>query len=227
MPKTNNNPPREPPPSEATPSLEYRLALSDSKKIHYGKACTGRFLRPHDPYIKQVVDRLGIRSILDYGCGKGQQYEWVNPNTGLTMEANWGAPVTKYDPAYLPFAKEPKGTFDMVLCTHTLNFVPTTDHEWVIDRLYRLSTKCLYIAERLHRPRKVAGQEGTRAGHLNWTREDWQRVIERRGSTQEVILCTRVKTDAGERIQTMATWNGTSWSAPRQMVSGGGFVDPT
>lgn len=84
-----------PPPSESNPSKEYNIALNDSKYIHMGKACTGRFLRPHDPYIKGLVDGLGIKSILDYGCGKGLQYDWINPATGMTMEQNWAVPDRK------------------------------------------------------------------------------------------------------------------------------------
>lgn len=221
----SNQKPVEPPPSQDAPSLEYRIALNDSKKIHYGKACTGRFLRPHAPYIKEIIDRLGVQSILDYGCGKGQQYEWIMPETGLTMEQWWGVPVTKFDPAFPKYAAEPKGQFDMVLCTHTLNFVPTTDHAWVVDRLYRTATKALYVAERLHRARKEAGSDKTRAGRLGWVREDWQHAIERPGSTIEVTLCTRTKHDDGARVQIMTKWDGAVWSRPRQMVSGGGFAD--
>lgn len=212
-------------PSIDNPSQEYNLALMDSKKIHWGKTCNGRFLRPHDPYIKQTVERLGIESILDYGCGKGQQYEWINPHTGKTMEQNWGIEVAKYDPAYPKFDKMPRGRFDLVLCTHTLNFVPTTDHAWVVDKLYGLARKCLYVAERLHRPRKVAGRADTRSGSLGWGVDEWKKVLERPGTGIEVILCTRVKTAENQKIQNMTVWNGEVWSPSKQMISGGGFKD--
>lgn len=219
-----NGRPFHPTPSQATPSVEYGMALADSKRIHWGKACNGKFLRPHDPYIKQVIDRLGVTSILDYGCGKGLQYEWVNPHTGKTMEQNWGIEVAKYDPAYPKFEKLPGGKFDMVICTHTLNFIPTTDHSWVVDKLYSTARKVLYVAERLHTPRKIAGKADTRSGNLGWGVPEWKKVLERPADL-EVILCTRVKTDAGERIQHMTTWNGSTWSRSKQMVSGGGLID--
>src|SRR3990167_3018625 len=100
----------------ARPSNEYLAALEDSKKIHKGKLFTGLFLRSHAPFIKEIIDRLGCRTALDYGCGKGRHYQWVMPKHGTTLEQYWGLKVEKYDPAYLPFAKEPTGKFDIVIC---------------------------------------------------------------------------------------------------------------
>lgn len=205
------------------PSREYLVALLDAKKQHYSHVCTGLFLRAHVPYLKQVIDRLGITSILDYGCGKGQQYDWVMPDYGMTVEQWWGVPVTKYDPAYPKFAKEPKGRFDLVICTHTLGMIPISDHGWVLDRLYGFATKALYLAERLDRPRKLVGAPMLRPANRGWTYREWQRHVQR-PTDLEVIMCTRYRDTHGGKIQLMTTWNGVVWTKPQQMT-GGGLID--
>jgi hypothetical protein len=215
-----------PPVGRETPSKEYGVALLDARNQHHGNVCTGTFLRPHFPYITEIVDRLGVKSILDYGCGKGVQYKWIIPDTGRTLEQAWGCEVFKYDPAYQPFEKEPRGRFDLVLCTHTLGMIPIPDHPWVIDRLYRFARKALYIAERLDPPRKVVGDPAQRPAKLGWGMSEWQADVQRPGSTIEVTLCCRHRDEAGGKIQRMTKWNGAEWSRPRQMVSGGGFADP-
>ncbi|MDF3212152.1 hypothetical protein P3C35_30750, partial [Mesorhizobium sp. LMG15046] len=46
-----------------------------------------------------------------------------------------------------PFAAEPIGKFDLVICTHVLGSIPVLDLPWVLDRLYSLSNKALSIAQ--------------------------------------------------------------------------------
>ena len=53
------------------PSAAYLAALEDSKAIHKGKQFTGKFLRPHTLFVKEIIDRLQCKTVLDYGCGSG------------------------------------------------------------------------------------------------------------------------------------------------------------
>lgn len=183
-------------------SPEYHRALSEATAHHASsKTYSGKFLRPHAPFIKEVIDRLGCASILDYGCGKGAQYSWVSHGAdasipeGMTIEEFWGVPVTKYDPAYPPFAAEPVGKFDLVICTHTLGAIPRSDLPTVIDRLHSLAAKALYIAEKIGPVKKqVYSQEILRP--LGYARADWVREI-RRPTAMEVILATRERTAEG------------------------------
>lgn len=169
------------------PSPAYLAALEASKEIHKGKQFTGKFLRPHAPFIKEIIDRLECKTVLDYGCGKGLQYEWVIPSTGQTIEQFWGVKVTKYDPAYPPFATEPKGKFDLVICTQVLGAIPVSDREWIVDRLYSLAGKAIYISERLHTPRKLIADNSLRPA---WDASRWKLEL-RRSSQVELTLATR------------------------------------
>ena len=129
------------------PTERYDLALELSKRQHRSsKTYSGKFLRPFAHRIKAIIDTHECASILDYGCGKGLQYEWEWDN--LTLEKYWGMEVTKFDPAWPPFAKEPEGKFDLVLCTHVLEIIPLSDLDWFVDRVLSFATKVAFFAVR-------------------------------------------------------------------------------
>jgi hypothetical protein len=185
------------------PSADYARALEECKRHHAtSKTFSGKFLRPHAPFIKEIIDRLGCQSVLDYGCGKGEQYTWISHGgdasipEGMTLEQYWGVPVTRYDPAYPPFAAEPMGQFDLVLCTHTLGSIPTKDLPWVVDRLHSLAGKALYVAEKIGEVRKqvISQPEGFPRG---WTHADWKRALQRE-TELEVTLSTRTRYASGQ-----------------------------
>jgi hypothetical protein len=172
------------------PSKAYDAALEDSKRLHAaGKSFTGKFLRPHAIFIKEIIDRLGVKSILDYGCGRGEQYEYVIPATGQTIEEFWGVKVHRFDPAYPPFAAEPEGQFDLVICTQVLGVIPITDHFWVIDRLYALARKAIYVSERLGEARKEVGDASMRA--FDFGVDDWLKALSRPRRDLEVTAAFR------------------------------------
>lgn len=140
------------------------------------KTYSGRFLRPHKPWLTDLIGQLGIKSALDYGCGKGAQYSWVDPLDGLTLEQAWGFEVAKFDPCWPEFAELPQGQFDLVICTHTLGSIPTRDLPWVIERLHRMTRKAVFIAEKIGPIKK--GVHGDRKGFVNdWGVIDWLDVI--------------------------------------------------
>lgn len=186
-------------------SSDYYRALAEATEHHASsKTYSGKFLRPHAPFIKEIIDRLECRSVLDYGCGKGAQYAWVSHGDdasipeGMTIEQYWGVPVTKFDPAYPPFAKDPEGNFDLVICTHTLGAIPRADLPSIIERLYLLANKAVYIAEKIGPvKKKVYSQEILRP--LGYKRHDWEALLTSVPipSHLEVTLATRERTDNG------------------------------
>lgn len=184
------------------PSRAYEQCLNDCKRHHQSsKTFSGKLLRPHAPFIKAIIDRHNCRSILDYGCGKGEQYRWVSHGEGasipggMTIEQFWGIPVTKYDPAYEPFSEKPQGKFDLVICTHTLGSIPVQDLQWIIDELYGFANKALYVAEKIG-PIKKHAIERRSLCPVNWQAEDWARVL-KRDSHVECTLAARNKTENG------------------------------
>ncbi|TIX28907.1 methyltransferase domain-containing protein [Mesorhizobium sp.] len=188
------------------PSEQYLAALADATRHHAEhKTYSGKFLRPHAPVIKEMVDRLGCKTILDYGCGKGEQYTWRNADqtgsipVGMTIEEYWGVPVTKFDPAYPPFAAEPMGKFDLVICTHVLGSIPVLDLPWVVDRLYSLSNKALYIAEKIAPVKKKVFQKPD-LHPFGWSATRWMTAIKREKPI-EVVLSVREKRADGVFVE--------------------------
>lgn len=183
---------------QSWPSAHYLRALEEAKQHHASsKTYSGKFLRPHAPHIKELIERLECRSVLDYGCGKGRQYEWradlegqAVPK-GMTIEEFWGVPVTKYDPAWPPFAKRPAGRFDLVICTHTIGSIPVVDLGWVTLEIQRYAVQAVYYAEKLGPVGKKVFSQPDVMPH-GWTRDQWAAALKPRGRPMlEVWLATR------------------------------------
>lgn len=132
------------------PSKEYLDAIAEGRRHHLSsKTYSGSFLRPHKPYLSELIERLGIGSALDIGAGKGRQYEWRDPLDGKTLEESWGFDVAKHDPCWPPFEAEPQGQYDLVICTHTASIIPAGDLKWFIERIAFHAGRAVYLAEKI------------------------------------------------------------------------------
>ncbi|MDW7664680.1 MAG: hypothetical protein SCH11_00740 [Nitrosomonadaceae bacterium] len=108
------------------------------------------------------MDKYDAKTVLDYGCGKGQQYTdvvpYVLPNKQLTEPMTFqtrinAESVYKFDPCVKEFEIEPIGQkFDAVSCTQVLGTIPDVDMPWLKDKLMNYATKFVFIG--LHKPDK-------------------------------------------------------------------------
>lgn len=169
------------------PSDDYWAALEDAKHHHAtSKTFSGRFLARYALEIGNIIKQNDYKSVLDLGCGKGVQYESTMPSTGKTIEEYWGVPIFKYDPAVPKFAKEPEGTFDLVVCTHTLGAIPIADLGWFIDRLYAYANKAVYVVERISQPKKDWTDMAERCP-VGWTAVRWLDELSPRRPTNKTL----------------------------------------
>lgn len=170
--------------TEPSPKYFEALALTQNHHDRQNKTFSGQFTWKQRKRIKEVIDRVGATSILDYGCGKGKQY-----NTAFNVEADgkslvewWGIQPTLYDPGVRAHAAEPKGKFDLVICVQVLGSIPRADLPWVIDRLYGFANKAVFVAERLISPHKPIYKSITADMPREMTLDDWMMLLRRPGS---------------------------------------------
>jgi len=106
------------------------------------KTFPGSSLPAQAERIKRLVKKTGALTVLDYGSGKGKQYEphTIRDASGATWPdviEYWGVEeVVCYDPGYAPFNELPVGTFDGVICTDVLEHCPEEDVPWIIDEIF-------------------------------------------------------------------------------------------
>lgn len=109
----------------------------------------GKSLPPQAHHIGRLIRETGAADLLDYGCGKGQQYRYwpyrdAEGNAYPNVQAYWGVAVRCYDPAYAPHGALPEGRFDGVICTDVLEHVPEEDVPWVVDELFAYARRFVF-----------------------------------------------------------------------------------
>lgn len=110
----------------------------------------GGSLLPQVSRIRQMIAASGAQNILDYGCGKGLQYELRGvtvPGEGTfeSVQDYWDVDyVHCYDPNFLPLSEVPTGTFDGVICTDVLEHCPEDDIAWIVDELFAYANRFVF-----------------------------------------------------------------------------------
>lgn len=111
----------------------------------------GLSLPPQAARIKRLIDATGSRRILDYGSGKGQQYQARNITLpGVlgqwpSIQAYWGVDEIRcYDPAYPPYAELPSDAYDGVISTDVLEHCPEEDIPWILDEIFSYARKFVF-----------------------------------------------------------------------------------
>lgn len=85
--------------------------------------------------VDKLVAEHKPRSILDYGCGKGNQYFEHQRHRA------WGFLPELYDIGYKPFQKKPAGPFDAVLCMDVMEHIAEPDVLEVLTDIFSYLVK--------------------------------------------------------------------------------------
>ena len=113
----------------------------------------GQSLMRQASRLRHILDVMQCETLLDYGSGKGQQYEPrpIKDPQGTTYT---GIPdflgvarenITCFDPGYAPYSSLPSGTFDGVVCTDVLEHVPEEDMSWVVGEIFGFAREFVYL----------------------------------------------------------------------------------
>lgn len=146
--------------SRNNPSPRYRELTALYAQAHAGglpdqniKAqdlFNGVSILPQLPKIRLLCQKLGARTLLDYGCGKGLQYRAKNIKlrTGEIIpdvRSYLGVETFAcYDPGVPEFQKFPEATFDGVISTDVLEHCPEPDLPWILEEMFGAATKFVF-----------------------------------------------------------------------------------
>jgi len=131
----------------------YRLMHEEGEKflgVPAEDTFLGKSLLPQAHRIKALIATTGALTILDYGSGKGKQYEPRIVTDGAggewpSMMDYWGVDeVVCYDPCYAPYSKYPGGKFDGVISTDVLEHCPEEDVPWILEEIFGLATRFVF-----------------------------------------------------------------------------------
>jgi hypothetical protein len=162
----------------------------------------GTSLAPQAPRIKRLIDRTAALTVLDYGCGKGTQYE------SRTMRDEAGAAwpsvldywnideVVCYDPCYAPYSALPEGTYDGVICTDVLEHCPEEDIHWIVEEIFSFARRFVFANVACYPARKRL-PNGENAHCTVRPAQWWQALVEETAArrahlTWEVWIESRV-----------------------------------
>ncbi|WP_341703684.1 hypothetical protein [Ferrovibrio sp.] len=193
--------------SRENPSPRYRELLGFYQQMHAeGDAAheipademfDGRNLIPHAMFLNELFRKMGIRTVLDYGSGKGMAYtrtafKLPDGSQVQGVKAYWGVDeIVLYDPGNDPDAVLPDRVFDAVICTDVMEHIPEQDLDWVIDELFTHARRLVFASISTWPALKLF-PDGTNV-HVTLKDVDWwrQRFFARKaatGSTAEFAL---------------------------------------
>jgi hypothetical protein len=107
---------------------------------------------PHLARIRKLIEQTGARTLLDYGCGKGIQYELAPvkvPGEGThdSVIDYWDLDeVCCYDPCYQRFERLPEGQFDGVIATDVLEHCPEEDLAWIVGEMFGYARRFVFAS---------------------------------------------------------------------------------
>lgn len=192
------------------PTAAYSKALRATQEFHerkQGKTFSGAFIfKDQRNRLAEICRRLSVETMLDYGCGYGQQYlmregadgkghrptdDDFDPKGRSLLDILGVKSVFKYDPGIPNVSTEPTGKFDLVTCVQVLGCIPTIDLPWVIDRLYSFATKAVFVAERIGTPHKPIFDHMADQMPRNQSADEWLDRLRRPGSPIKLFFAVK------------------------------------
>ena len=109
---------------------QYKEYHKDNKKYR------GDNLAPQIHHILELIQMTQSTTLLDYGCGKGNQ--WTNNILPVTP--------TLYDPAVPEHENKPNGQFDGVISTDVMEHIPEEQIPQVFQEISQYATRFAFLA---------------------------------------------------------------------------------
>jgi hypothetical protein len=178
--------------SRSNPSPRYRELTALYAQAHVGglphqniaaeNLFNGVSIFPQLQKIKLLCEKLGAKTLLDYGSGKGIQYRARN----IKMQSGEVIPsvveylgvesITCYDPGVTEFRKFPEGKFDGVISTDVLEHCPEPDLPWILEQMIE-AARMFVFANIAAYPAGKTLQNGENAHCTVQSQEWWNAII--------------------------------------------------
>jgi hypothetical protein len=183
--------------SRANPSPAYRRMLTLYSDLHTqgekvlglspDETYPGISMLPHAKRIKELIDKTGARTVLDYGCGKGYQYDLPRVMIPGVGECDgvidyWDIDdVRCYDPCVARFSRLPEGKSDGVISTDVLEHCAEDDIPWIVAEMFSFANLFVFASVACY-PAKTTLPNGENAHATVRPFEWWKEVFGAAGS---------------------------------------------
>jgi hypothetical protein len=145
------------------------------------------------PPLKALIKSYQAKTLLDYGSGKGMQWQldfnlgslWETTETRLKSYLELEE-IRCYDPAFQPFSKLPEGDFDGVICLDVLEHCPEQDIAWILDQIFSYARKFV-LANIASFPAKKHLPNGENAHCIIKPIEWWRELISETASNHPLV----------------------------------------
>lgn len=177
--------------TRSAPSEHYRRMLELYRTLHAEGEKTlglnaqetypGIHALRHARRIKELIDSTGAKSVLDYGAGKGFQYDLADveiPGAGRWpgLLDYWDVEEMRcFDPCYEPFNKLPAEKFDGVISTDVLEHCTEEDIPWIVAEIFSFAKSFVFATVACY-PAKTTLPNGENA-HTTIRPQEWWTAI--------------------------------------------------
>ena len=206
------------------PSPEYKIALELGKQFQReNKTFTGRHCFQSFPLFKALIAKHNSRTLLDFGCGKGEQLTYKDirlldhkDRDEKTIYPSWQTALGvgeyyMYDPCVPQYEKLPTKKYDCTICTDVLEHITTQDMPWVLDQMFSLTNQWVYASIALFLGKKILA-DGSYAHKAQLSLEEWVKLWWETGRRYpHVEWHTRIEVDVPPITHRYFTGQGEEW----------------
>ena len=185
------------------PSPDYRRMVALYRELHTGgeqvlgltadETYPGISMLPHAKRIKELIDRTGARTVLDYGCGKGYQYDLQKidiPGAGVqdSVLDYWDIDEVRcYDPCYQRYSTLPEGKFDGVISTDVLEHCGEGDIPWIVAEMFAFANLFVFASVACY-PAKTTLPNGENAHATVRPLAWWKQIFDAAGAPYPQVV---------------------------------------
>ncbi len=149
--------------------------LKDGSRIATNDAYNGKSTLDFAKLIKDIIKKNQIKTMLDYGCGKGFFYSNpfnIHDQEIVSLKDYWKIDIDLYDPCYEKnsFLEETK-KYDLVISIDVLEHIPSQDIDWVLEKIISKAKKYVFINVACYSAEALLPNE--KNAHINVNDYNW------------------------------------------------------